>query len=73
MLRLCLLQANLVSTVNKQALVERLLEYEDTISRGDGNPSSPADSEADDPSAHSSGSASVPFDGSSINPDDRVI
>ena len=66
-LRLRLMQANLVSTENKRALVERLLEYEDSISRGDGNPSSSA---TEDSEAHSSGAVSVLPDGSSRNPDD---
>ena len=71
-LRLRLSQANLVSTGNKQALVERLLEYEDSISRGDGDPSSSADSETDDSEVYSSGPVSVPLDidGGSRNPDD---
>ncbi|KAL5469062.1 hypothetical protein EMCRGX_G030254 [Ephydatia muelleri] len=56
-LRLRLMQANLVSTGNKQAPVERLLEYEDSISRGNGDPSSSVNSETDDSEAHSSGSA----------------
>ena len=68
-LRLRLMQANLVSTGNKWAPVERLLEYEDSISRGDGDPSSSDDSETDDSEAHSSGSVSVSPDGSSRNPD----
>ena len=58
-LRLRLMQANLVSTRNKQAPVERLLEYEDSISRGNGDPSSSVNSETDDSEAHSSGSVSV--------------
>ena len=71
-LRLRLSQANLVSTGNKQALVERLLEYEEPISRGDGDPSSSADSETDDSEVYSSGTVSVPpdIDGGSRNPDD---